>query len=98
MKRYFYHAEALDEYQQALSYHKDISQDLAERFFSSIEATISLIREQPGAMPLVSNTIRRAIVKGFPYSIFFSEYTDSIYILAIAHQRRSPYYWKKRTS
>jgi len=96
MVSYIYHAEARDEYQQALLYYKDFSKDAAERFFISIETTVLLIREQPEAMPKVSNNIRRAVVKNFPYSIFFSLSENTVYILAIAHQRRRPLYWKQR--
>jgi len=96
MMEYIYHAEAFDEYREAVSHYKSISGNVANQFVINVEQAIALIREQPNAWMVVSKNIRRSIVKGYPYSIFFSDYSEKIYILAIAHQKRKPNYWKKR--
>ncbi len=96
MMEYVYHAEAVDEYREAVSHYNNISGTIANQFVINVEQTIALIREQPNAWMVVSKNIRRSIVKGYPYSILYSEYSEKIYILAIAHQKRKPNYWKKR--
>ena len=96
MMEYIYHAEAFDEYREAVLHYNNISSTIANQFVVKIEQTVALIREQPNAWVVVSKNIRRSIVKGYPYSIFFSVYSGKIYILAIAHQKRKPNYWKKR--
>jgi hypothetical protein len=35
-------------------------------------------------------------VARFPYSIVYKEAADKIMIVAIAHQRRRPGYWRRR--
>ncbi len=34
----------------------------------------------------------------FPYSILYAVEKDSVYLLAIMHQKRKPLYWKNRTT
>ena len=36
---------------------------------------------------------RKCLVQGFPYSIFYRELEDCIWIAAVAHQKRRPDYW-----
>jgi plasmid stabilization system protein ParE len=35
-------------------------------------------------------------VKRFPYSVFYRLREDHVRILAVAHQKRRPFYWRKR--
>ncbi|MFB3820344.1 MAG: type II toxin-antitoxin system RelE/ParE family toxin, partial [Candidatus Methylomirabilales bacterium] len=39
---------------------------------------------------------RRVVVARFPYSIVYREDAESIVIVAVAHQRRRPGYWRGR--
>ena len=40
--------------------------------------------------------VRRFAVKRFPYHVFYLEAPLEIRILAVAHDRRKPGYWKNR--
>jgi len=39
---------------------------------------------------------RRVLLKRFPYFIVFFDWQDEIYIVAVAHAKRRPGYWKRR--
>jgi len=39
---------------------------------------------------------RRILLKRFPYFIVFFEWQDEVYIVAIAHAKRRPGYWRGR--
>jgi toxin ParE1/3/4 len=41
-----------------------------------------------------SSSARRLPVGGFPYYVIFEELSDRVEILAIAHNRRRPGYWR----
>lgn len=92
----FYHEEAFAEYQNAVLYYKNLSAEYSKRFVRSVEYAISLIREQPTAFTKISKNIRRCILFSFPYSIFYTLLENKIVIIAIAHQKRRPEYWKRR--
>lgn len=40
--------------------------------------------------------VRRAILDRFPYAVIFIEHAESVHILAFAHQKRRPGYWRGR--
>jgi hypothetical protein len=33
---------------------------------------------------------------GFPYSVFYSVLSDRVRIIAVAHDRRRPFFWRDR--
>lgn len=59
MMEYIYHAEAFDEYREAVSHYKNISGNVANQFVINVEQAIALIREQPNAWIVVSKNIQR---------------------------------------
>jgi toxin ParE1/3/4 len=40
--------------------------------------------------------LRKCFVRRFPYTIFYLELAEQIWIAAVAHQRRRPGYWRNR--
>jgi toxin ParE1/3/4 len=40
--------------------------------------------------------VQRRQIKDFPFTIFYANEPEKIFILAIAHTSRRPGYWKKR--
>lgn len=47
-------------------------------------------------MAEIEPDIRRFVLRKFPYSIIYSIEPDCVMILAVAHQRREPGYWRER--
>ena len=73
----------------------------ALEFFDAVDAAIDQIVDLPrsGApVPRVPTElpVRRLAVKRFPYHVVYLEAQTHIRILAIAHDRRKPGYWKSR--
>ena len=69
---------------------------LGEEFLSSVDACMEAIRRQPAAYPLVHEEYRRALIRRFPYAIFF-EYTETaVTVYAVFHTSRDPEKWCHR--
>ena len=51
-----------------------------------------------GTSPLVDPGlgIKRVFVERFPFSVYFIELPDRFRVLAVAHARRLPFYWRDR--
>ena len=49
------------------------------------------VRQLPSDLP-----VRRAPVKRFPYHVIYLELNGEIRVLAVAHDRRKPGYWRDR--
>ena len=69
---------------------------LGSRFLLAVEAATSQIKEHPQASPIIIQNIRRKLLRTFPYNIIYSVQPDRIRILAVANQRRRPFYWRSR--
>ena len=69
---------------------------LGAAFIEMVQRTIKRISEFPEAAPVIRLQIRKTQVARFPYSVFYSVRSNEIRILAIAHQKRRPFYWRSR--
>jgi len=70
---------------------------LGKAFVDHVEAAVQRIQEYPESAPLMNKVVRRMIIQRFPYSVLYSVMSDSVRILAIANQKRRPFYWSGRT-
>jgi hypothetical protein len=75
--------------------------ELRIEFHAAIkEALGRMIRLSPhlGTPPSVESAlgIKRVFVRRFPFSVYFIEHADRFRVLAVAHRRRVPLYWRDR--
>jgi toxin ParE1/3/4 len=75
---------------------------LGRRFLAAINVTLNHIAAFPhtgAAVPRVTQqAARRFPVRKFPYHVVFMEAEDVVWVLAFAHDRRRPNYWRRRIS
>jgi plasmid stabilization system protein ParE len=69
---------------------------LGRKFVLAVDATLERIERQPAAYAEVRPSVRQALVRGFPYGVFFAEYPDRVTVLAVVHARRHPRRWPSR--
>ena len=69
---------------------------LGATFAAAVEATVTTILEDPLAYPHVKGDTRRALVRRFPYAVYFRPIGDEIIVLAVMHGRRLPRHWRSR--
>jgi toxin ParE1/3/4 len=66
-------------------------------FLSEIDHAISSILEAPRRWPTLEGECRRIALVRFPYFIVYREKGNNlIQVLAVAHGRRRPGYWRMR--
>jgi hypothetical protein len=58
---------------------------------------IDLLLEEPMLRRPVGRRLRRALLTRFPFSLIFAEESDAILIVAVAHHKRRPDYWRMRS-
>jgi toxin ParE1/3/4 len=92
---------AEEETQEAAQWYEDQRGGLGLEFLAAVDAVVQRIRDNPFAFALLETlpeeqNIRRFLLTRFPYAIIYEIASDEIRILAIAHTRRRPGYWKKR--
>jgi len=69
---------------------------LAREFLAAVSTTIASIRRHPEAFQLVDSTMRRALLRRFPYGIFFEIGRPEIVVYAVFHGARDPERWRRR--
>src|SRR5215216_2790444 len=70
--------------------------NLAFRFTLEALATLRQIAQYPYRYALIKGAVRRAGLKRFPYSIYYSLDMDDISVIAVIHQRRAESAWMGR--
>ena len=95
-RRISFHEMAEQELNEAASYYNAQRPGLGNVFLDEVEDATNQIRDHPEAAPLVNRSVRRKLVRRFPYGVMYSVQPDGIRILAIANQKRRPFYWRGR--
>jgi toxin ParE1/3/4 len=93
--------EADEELREAARWYQEKRPGLGLEFLAAIGAALDLVQRHPaggGRVPKVRDEIpvRRVVLHRFPYAIVFLELDAEIRVLAFAHHRRRPGYWRKR--
>ena len=91
-----FHEIADIELNEAAKYYESKVNGLGFAFLSEVERVLGNIQNNPESAPRILKAVRRKLLRGFPYSIMYSIVDDSIRILAIANQKRRPFYWRDR--
>jgi len=92
------HPQAKAELDGAIAWYESKVPGLGLDFLASIEQALQRIQQTPQAWPPhVDSRFRKYLVERFPYSIFYMERPNAIWIAALAHAKRRPDYWKRRT-
>lgn len=101
MKPVRYAPEARDEFLDALRWYAERSLPATKRFDEYVSKAEAAIREAPHQWPRVTGVateldVRRRLVEGFPFAVVDVELETVVLILAVAHGKRRPGYWRKR--
>ena len=96
MKRITFHEDARAELAEASHYYEDRVTGLGHAFIDEVEQGADTIAEHPEAYEKVSDNLRRKVLAKFPYSLIYAVEPDRIRIMAIAHHKRRPEYWRYR--
>jgi toxin ParE1/3/4 len=82
---------------EASEWYEERELGLGGRFLDELRGTFTRIARMPLQFPSIGKGLRRALLKRFPYAIYFVPRDDSTCaVLAVLHQRRNPNIWKKR--
>jgi toxin ParE1/3/4 len=98
VKPLFFHKDAEEELEEAARRYEREREGLGLRFQAEVERVTATIQRNPQMWPKHKSTnLRKSLLRKFPYTIFYLEQDDCIWIAAVAHQKRRPGYWMART-
>jgi toxin ParE1/3/4 len=91
------HAEAVTEARAAAQWYGEQNISAAEAFLKELDGAVEKIAEAPEMYPPYIGGPQRFLMRRFPFGVIYRERAGAIEIIAIAHQRRKPGYWKGRS-
>ena len=97
MKPAILHAEAESELRAHVAYYEGKSPGLGLDLEARVRRAVQEIRGRPAGFPFHhAPPIRKRHLKRFPFTIYYVELPDALWILAVAHNRQRPDYWRRR--
>jgi len=80
----------------AFSWYLERNPQAADAFRTEVFDAIDSLSEAPTKWKVTEDGARRRVLRHFPYTVFFDVEDQSVFVLAVAHQRRVPGYWRER--
>jgi plasmid stabilization system protein ParE len=94
-----FHRLAMPEYVEARTWYELRGPALAQEFIAETDRAVERIAKAPDRRPLCFKHYRRVRLQRFPYTLYYRVVDPSlILVLAMAHARRRPGYWRRRSS
>ena len=84
----------------AYDWYEAQSVGLGAEFLRAVDAVLASIQRTPALYPVVRGHTRRALLRRFPYGVFFYEREEvqEVVVVAIVHGRRHPRVWHSRAA
>jgi plasmid stabilization system protein ParE len=76
----------------------EVSTETGEAYLVEVDSVFEAIQAMPLRFPIVYGTIHRALLRRYPFAVFFRirRDTEHVVILAVFPQRSDPARWPKR--
>jgi plasmid stabilization system protein ParE len=96
VKRATFHAEAEAELVAAAAISEAELPGLGVEFIAEVERATHAVVSYPKIGHRFSRRLRRVLVRRFPYGLLYRIEAGAIRIVAVAHVRRRPGFWRQR--
>ena len=81
----------------AFEWYENEQSGLGAEFLDELRATYNRIGDGPLKYQELRGGIRRALLRRFPYAVYFAVEDSIIVVLAVLHVSRDPAEWQRRT-
>jgi plasmid stabilization system protein ParE len=82
--------------QAAAMWYEDQRSGLGTRFLDELDHVFRRIVDNPRQFPHLEDEVQRALLRHFPYGVYFHAEEESVNVLAVLHLHRHPEMWKSR--
>lgn len=86
--------EAERDLAEAYRWYNEKVPGLGSDFLAVVERALESIKENSSRFPVIYRNVRRALMRRFPYGIFFIVEGDVIVVLSVMHTARDPGKWR----
>lgn len=93
---YQLHSLAKKELADAVDWYEEERKGRGAKFFVAYLKTLKALLANPSVYPIDFDKVRKANLPKFPYSIYFEEVGNELFVYSVFHNKRDPAAWKKR--
>lgn len=86
------------EFDEAFDWYDAEQPGTGMRFLNAVQKVFNQIAEMPQLYPPVLADVRKAVVRRFPYCIYYRAHPDRIEVIAVFHTSRDPRIWQTRAA
>jgi|SRR3954468_19140286 plasmid stabilization system protein ParE len=91
-----YTPEAEQDVVEAYNWYEAREPGLGEDFLRCVEACVQTIQRHPELYPVAVDEFRRALVRRFPFEVFYEASGDQLFIYSVFHCSQDPDKWRTR--
>jgi plasmid stabilization system protein ParE len=92
--RFFDAAE--EEIEESRAWYRKRSVRAEAAFLREVDHAVEQVTSAPRRWPRYLAETRRYVFPDFPFSLIYFFQDDTVYVVAIAHDKRRPGYWRER--
>lgn len=96
MRGYRFLPPAEEEMTEAAWYYERASHGLGQEFLDDLQQTMEAVRNHPGIGRPAGVVLRQMPFRRFPFVLIYGDEHEELVVVAVAHQKRRPGYWRKR--
>jgi len=82
--------EVREELDEAYSWYESQQAGLGDEFLDCVDEMLNRICQMPESYAVVYRDVRRAVVRRFPYAVYYRIVSSRVIVTAIFHSRREP--------
>lgn len=82
---------------EAYFHYEGKEEGLGAEFRRAVDACLEVVVRHPTAYQIVRGQVRRALLRRFPYGLFYEIDGQRIVVFACFHSSRHPKEWERRT-
>ena len=87
---------ATDDVAEAYAWYEEREPGLGEDFLRCVEACLLLALRNPRLFPCALDDFRRALIRRFPFEIFYEPTPEGLVIYSVFHCSQDPGKWRRR--
>ena len=87
---------ARGEIEAALDWYIERSPGAAGRFLDAVDRALKTIEKAPLRHAVVHGKLRRVLLRGFPFAVYYKVYPRVISVVGVIHGHRHPSAWLRR--
>ena len=96
IERVIYTPEAEQDVAEAYNWYEAREPGLGEDFLRCVEVCMLTIQRHPELYPVAVDEFRRALVRRFPFEVFYESARDRITVYSVFHCSQDPQKWRSR--